>query len=111
MSLSSGRKKSESATKKDDQHYRTRARETAPARGLGGEMSHHDEPRYPWGDKSLEQMAAEKEERKRQLAEIAELQENHSDATKAMFTEFVRMYREIQDMKINPEWLARTWKI
>jgi len=74
-------------------------------------MSHHGEPKYPWGDKSQKEMAADRERRKNQLAEIAELEEKHSDATKAMFTEFVRMYREIQAMKINPEWLARTWKI
>jgi hypothetical protein len=50
------------------------------------------------------------EPRKNQLAEIAELQEQYSSVTQKMFTEFVRMYREIQSMKINPEWLARTWR-
>ena len=72
-------------------------------------MSHHGEGPYPGGDKSPEQQAQEREARRRQLDEVARLKEEYSHATKAMFTEFARMYREIEDMGVDPVLLRKAW--
>ena len=74
-------------------------------------MSHHGEGPYVGGDKSPEQQAREREARKEQLAEVARLKEQYSHATQAMFTEFVRMYREIEDMGVSPVLLRKAWRV
>jgi len=42
---------------------------------------------------------------------LEQLEKNHSDATKRMFTEFTRMYNEIKLMGIAPEQLWRAWRM
>ena len=40
---------------------------------------------------------------------MKKLEENHSDATKRMFSEFVLMHNELKSMGIDPERLSRVW--
>ena len=42
---------------------------------------------------------------------LEQLEKNHSDATKRMFTEFTRMYNEIKSMGIDPEQLWKSWRM
>jgi len=42
---------------------------------------------------------------------LEQLEKNHSDHTKAMFSQFTLMYSEIKSMGIDPKQLWRAWRM
>ena len=42
---------------------------------------------------------------------LEQLEKNHSDHTKAMFSQFTLMYSEIKSMGIDPAQLWRVWRM
>ena len=74
-------------------------------------MSHHGEPKYATGDKSPEQMNRDLERHREDKRFLEQLEKNHSDHTKAMFSQFTLMYNEIKSMGIDPAQLWRVWSM
>ena len=74
-------------------------------------MSHHGDSKYVTGDFSPDdqQIQLEKHKEKKQL--LKSLERHHSDATKAMFSEFTLMYSEIKSLGINPVQLYEAWRM
>lgn len=67
-------------------------------------MGRHGEPPYPSGDKSPEEMERDVTRRYRER-----ITEEYSDSTRAMLTNFVCMYSEIESLGESPEQVAKRW--
>lgn len=74
-------------------------------------MSHHGEARYATGDRSPEEIRKDLERYQEDKVFMQQIEENYSDAMKALFQDFIRIYGEIKTMGIDPERLYRAWSI
>jgi len=76
-------------------------------------MSGNGNPKRVPGDISWGQVLASDQDDQDFCDPVMSIQHDklmsYSDSTKAMFSEFVKMYREIQNMGIDPEWLVEIW--